>query len=227
MTTTKIKPPMAKAIREFLAGIRFPPAKNSDANFKSAGLILAMLQHGKGLLDGASTATCSPSYMQLTEILHCSVTTIKRQMAKLIRLGLVRSERRGHTSNQFTIYQTAQIQTDQEVIHQQMDQQVIHRNRSPRPVRQINKPVQTDHLDVQRDQQVIYTGVMPQGSSQDKTLSQESGSVKKEGIVFSEESQPPVQPVQPDQVGPSPEVPPAGIVRIDGKLVMVGHAGAQ
>jgi hypothetical protein len=183
MTDQKKKPPMAKAIREFVSAMQFPPAKNSDANYKSAGLILAMLQHGKGLWDGSAIATCSPSYAQLTDILHCSVPTIKRQMGKLIRLGLVVPQRRGHASNQFTIHQTP-VQTDQQVIHHETDQQVIHRNRSPRPARQINKPIQTDHLDVQRDQQVIYSGVMPQGSFQDKPP-QESGSVKDDGFVFS------------------------------------------
>jgi len=205
MTMTTKKPPMAKAIRKFVAGIKFPPANNSDANYKSAALILAMLQHGKGLIDGAATATCSPSYAQLTDILHCSVPTIKRQMGKLIRLGLVIPQRRGHASNQFTIYQTPQ--TDQEVIHQQTDQQVIHRNRSPRQVRQITNPAQTDHLDVQRDQQVISSGVKPQGSSQEKNLSQESGPVK-DGLVFSGKEQ--TTGLSQTRRIPRTEVPPAG-----------------
>jgi hypothetical protein len=184
MATTK-KPPMAKAIREFVAGIKFPPAKNSDANYKSAALILAMLQHGKGLIEGAGEATCSPSYSQVADILHCTVKTIQRQTEKLIRLGLVVSRRRGHASNQFTIYQTPQ--TGQLVSNDQTGQQVSTRNRTPRQVRQDTLPVQTGHLAIQTGQQVSYSGVKPQEISQEKNLSQESGPVQlPEGFVLKE-----------------------------------------
>ena len=44
---TKKKPPMVKAIREFITAMEFPPAKNenSDANLKLAGVIHAALAH--------------------------------------------------------------------------------------------------------------------------------------------------------------------------------------
>jgi hypothetical protein len=209
-TDQKKKPPMAKAIREFVTGMHFPPAGNSDANYKSAALIVVALQHSTGITEGATTVTCTPSYAQLADILHCTVKTIQRQMDRLIRLGFVTSKRRGYVSNEFTIYQTPQVQPGQQVSSHKTGQQVSSLNRTPRPSRQDNKPVQPGHLDVQPGQQVSYSGVEPQGLSQEKPLSGVREPRPDDGFVFSGKEPAQLPDLKSDQSSePSPKNPAA------------------
>ena len=99
---------MAKAIREFVAGMDFPPSNKSDSNFKLAGLVLAMLQFCNGLSSGTATATCSPAASQVAGLLHCSERTFKRRLKDLRGLGLLTQKGRGHDSPLFTFHQTRQ-----------------------------------------------------------------------------------------------------------------------
>ena len=107
--TKTTKPPMAKAIREFVSAIHFPPTKpSSDANFKLAGLVIAMLQFANGIPDQATSICVSPSAEQLAGVLHCSKSTIERLIRKLRECGLLTQQRRGRISTLNTIHSTPQ-----------------------------------------------------------------------------------------------------------------------
>lgn len=107
MTKTK-KFPMAKAIREFVAGMQLPPPKKPDTNYKLAALVLAMLQHCKGLESGATIAVCSPSLLQIAQLLHCSKKTCQRQLDYAESIRIVTKQRHGRAAPTYTIHQTGQ-----------------------------------------------------------------------------------------------------------------------
>src|SRR5579871_3881372 len=111
------KPPLAKAIREFVQGLQLPPAPEHGPNPNPdyAALVLAMLQHCTGLTSGATTATCSPCLNQLARLRHSSKRTIQRQMAKLRQLGIVTDQRRGTASSLYTIHMTPAARTRQQL----------------------------------------------------------------------------------------------------------------
>ncbi len=117
MMTDPKKPPLAKAIREFVQGLQMPPAPEHgpNPNPDHAALVLAMLQHCNGLTSGATTATCSPSLNQLARLRHCSKRTIQRQMAELREIGIVTDQRRGTASSLYTIHKTPVAQTGQQL----------------------------------------------------------------------------------------------------------------
>jgi len=102
-------PPLAKAAREFLAGMELPAVdQRSDENFKLCGLISVMLMFATGLKEGADRAICSPSQSQLAELMHCSRPTIERMMRKLRKAGVLSKLNRGRTSCIYTIHKTHQ-----------------------------------------------------------------------------------------------------------------------
>ena len=170
---------MAKAIREFVAAMKFSPTKKGpNPNIELAGLVLAMLQHCHGLQSGATVATCSPSYAQLAELLHCGEKTIQRLISRLVNDGLITTQRRGHNSNSFTIHQTGQ-----QLSTQQTGQQLSTRNRTTHQTRPDNSTIQTGQLAVQTGQQLSYIGVKPQGLSQEK---QSQGKGPESGSSFSQ-----------------------------------------
>lgn len=95
MTTAKKNPPMAKASREFLAGMQLPPSNHTDLNIKIAALFSTMLLHCSGLESGAETVTCSPSRQQIADLLHCSIKAVSRLLQAAQLLGLLDSQKRG------------------------------------------------------------------------------------------------------------------------------------
>jgi hypothetical protein len=108
MTTAKKKPPMAKASREFLAGMQLPPSNHTDLNIKLAALFGAMLLHCSGLDENAETVTCSPSQHQIADLLHCSLTAVERLMRKARTLGFLTKRSRGKMSCVYTIHKVPQ-----------------------------------------------------------------------------------------------------------------------
>jgi hypothetical protein len=110
MTKKFKKPPMAQAIRNFVAAMEFPsaPEHGANPNIELAGLSVTMLQFSNGLTNDATAASCSPSLSQIAAVLHCSTSTIKRLIKKLGSLGLMTSKRRGTVSSLFTIHKKAQ-----------------------------------------------------------------------------------------------------------------------
>jgi len=116
MTTTKKNPPMAKAIRDFVAGMQFPPAPKHgpNPNIDLAAFIISMLQHSTGLKENATTATCSPALSQMADMLHCTNSSIERRLQRLRALGLLTQRGRGHASTIYTFHQTPQLLLGQE-----------------------------------------------------------------------------------------------------------------
>ncbi len=147
-------PPMVKAVREFVDAMEFPPQPEHgpNPNIELAALALAMLMHASGLKEGADTATCSPSQSQIGDLLHCSVSTVKRMMKRLRDLGFLTSARRGDgLSNTFMIHKKPQsVQPDQQLSGQQSDQQLSGLNKISQTnsaVSQTNSDFQTGQLD--------------------------------------------------------------------------------
>jgi hypothetical protein len=127
------KPPLAKAIREFVQGLQLPPAPEHgpNPNPDHAALVLAMLQHCNGLTSGAPTAICSPSLIQVARLRHCSKRTIQRQMAELREIGIVTDQRRGTASNLYAIHKIPAAQkTGQQLSSRATRQQLSHRGAS-------------------------------------------------------------------------------------------------
>src|SRR5271154_6949788 len=104
MTDQKKKPPMAKAIREFVTAMQFPPTLLHGLRTEQdyAGLIIAMLQFANGVPEGSTTATCSPSIPQVAALLHCSPSTVKRLLKDLRDAGLMIPTPRGRVSTIYT-----------------------------------------------------------------------------------------------------------------------------
>ena len=103
-TADRRRPPMAQAIRQFVAGMDKPAKHRSEI----AGTVLAMLQFSSGLATDAATATISPALSQLAEILWCSTPTVQRKLRRLREAGLLTQKGRGHASTLYTIHQTRQ-----------------------------------------------------------------------------------------------------------------------
>lgn len=123
------RPPLAKAAREFLIGMKLPAvAKHSDENFKLCGLVSVMLLFATGLKEGADRAFCSPSQSQLADLMHCSRPTIERMMRKLRECGTLSKLNRGRTSCLYTIHKTPQ----------QLMGQAARSDPSSNPARSIN-----------------------------------------------------------------------------------------
>jgi hypothetical protein len=156
MTDQKKHPPMAKASREFLTGMQFPPSNHSDMNIKLAALFGAMLLHCSGLNEDAETATCSPSQRQLADILHCSIKAVERLMQKARSLDFLTSQRRGDgLSSVYTIHKHP-VQTRQLVTGQQT-RQLVTRLKDSDPTRCRFRP---DKKAVQTRQLVSYSGIL-------------------------------------------------------------------
>ena len=112
--TAGSKPPLAKAAREFLRGMKLPKiGRMPDENFKVCGLVSVMLLFASGLREDADCAVCSPSQSQLAELMHCSRPTIERMIRKLRESGVVSKLNRGRTSCLYTIHKTPQQVMDQ------------------------------------------------------------------------------------------------------------------
>jgi hypothetical protein len=133
--------------------MEFPPhERGPNRNIELAALVLAMLMHASGLKEGADTVTCSPSQSQIAQLLHCSVSTVKRLTKRLRDLGFATSARRGDgLSNTFIIHKRPQpSQPDQQLSYQQPDQQLSGLNKISQTnsaVSQTNSDFQTGQLD--------------------------------------------------------------------------------
>jgi hypothetical protein len=116
MTQTQKRPPMMKAARKFLAGLQLPdpPKHGPNSNADISAFLSTMLLFASGLKEDSATATCDPSIAQLSEVLHCSTSTVKRKIAEAEAAGILSSRFRGsHLSSLYTIRQTPQ--TDQQL----------------------------------------------------------------------------------------------------------------
>lgn len=104
--TDKKKPPMAAAIRAFVAGMKFPTTKSeSQTNSILATFTVAMLQFALGMTEGCTAASVSPAISQVAEVIHCSDRTVKRRLKALRELGLLTVRERGHFSTEYTFHQ--------------------------------------------------------------------------------------------------------------------------
>lgn len=103
------RPPMAKAIREFVTGMQFPPPakRGPNPNVDLAAFVISMLQYSTGVKVD-TTATCSPSRSQMAGLLHGTPSSIDRRVRQLKDLGLLTCTGRGHASTLFTFHQTSQ-----------------------------------------------------------------------------------------------------------------------
>ena len=229
-TGPKKLPPMVKAIREFIEAMEFPPQPEHgpNPNIELAALANAMLMHVSGLKEGADAATCSPSQSQIAQLLHCSVSTVKRLMKKLRDLGLLTSTRRGDgLSNAFEIHKKPQpVQPDQQLSGQQPDQQLSGLNKVSQTnsaVSQTNSEFQTGQLD--GSDRSTPASARPtvdllreySGESQGKNAQDCSGQATPVGVgstVSAQESQEGGRPESPSKTGlivkkDASEVPPA------------------
>jgi len=122
---TKKKPPMVKAIREFVAAMEFPPTKKHgpNQNLELAAVVLAALMCCNNVEADATTVTGSPSLAQIAAILHCSTSTVKRHLSKLRDFGTLKTERRGTLSSVSTFHRSPK--TAQQLIPQETGQQLI------------------------------------------------------------------------------------------------------
>jgi hypothetical protein len=224
MTDKKKLPPMAKAAREFLAGVQLPPSNHTDTNIKLAALFGAMLFHCSSIQNDAEAVTCSPSQRQIAELLHCSIPAVERLMRKARGLGFLTKRSRGTMSCVYTIYKAPQ-QTHQLVMAQTTHQQVMAQD-TARPI--TSAPL-THHLgtvDPSLPPVDPSTSVRLRGKASG-ILSQEKnpqGMTRSGCSVFSRE-----EPVSDSGSVPSAqnsmaaEKLPAGIVRINGRLVRVAE----
>jgi biotin operon repressor len=127
----KPRPPMAKAAREFLRGMKLPKiGRMPDENFKVCGLVSVMLLFASGLREDADCAVCSPSQSQLAELMHCSRPTIERMIRKLRETGVVSKLNRGRTSCIYTIHKTPQ--------------QVMEQTKQADPSTQVPRPINSN-----------------------------------------------------------------------------------
>jgi hypothetical protein len=130
------KPPLAKAAREFLAGVQLPPPPKHgpNPNTDSALLLHAMMWHAREVRADAKFVKCSPSLKQLAKLMFCSVRTVQRVMQALHSIGIITSQRRGDgLSNHFIVYQKPHSDTTT-VVHSEMG------------FRHVNSVVQTGQL---------------------------------------------------------------------------------
>jgi hypothetical protein len=175
---TKKKPPMVKAIREFITAMEFPPLKNenSEANMKLAAVVLAALMHCN-VPEDAKTVTGTPSLAQIAAILRCSPRTIQRRLVKMKEAGMLTTERRGTLSSSFTFYRDRQ--TGQQLSPQETGQQLSPDDTTTKPLDTTTQAVRHDNSDALTrqllpltGQQLSYSGIT-QDTSQEK-ISQDS-----------------------------------------------------
>ncbi len=140
------RPPMAQAIRQFVARMEQPAKHKSEI----AGTVLALLQFSKGLAADAMSVTVSPSLSQVAEILWCSKPSVRRRLKRVRDAGLITHKGRGHASTLYTIHRTRQ-QADRSPVDpsKQTDHLLIPLNS------------QTDQNAIQTDQQLTPSGVVP------------------------------------------------------------------
>ncbi len=101
------KPPMAAAIRTFVAGMKFPATKShAQTNSNLAAFTITMLQFALGITEGCTEASASPAASQVVEVIHGSERTVARRLKALRNLGLLTQTERGHFSTLYTFHQT-------------------------------------------------------------------------------------------------------------------------
>lgn len=117
MTTTtpdpsgpKKRPPMVKAIRDFIAAMEFPPQPKHgpNPNITLAGVVLAALSCCNIEAD-AQAVEGSFALQQVADILHCSTRHVERVMRDLKEFGTLTTERRGNLSSLYTFYRSRAI----------------------------------------------------------------------------------------------------------------------
>jgi hypothetical protein len=188
------KPPMAKASREFLVAMQFPPAPKHgpNPNIKLAALFGAMMFHCSGVKENAETVTCSPSQRQIADLLHSSIKAVERLMQKAQSIGLLTSRRRGDgLSSVYTIHKAPQTR---QLLSEQQTRQLLTGLKSSRP----DNSQGSDQTTLDSDQTTLdsdpTTVVVLRGNasglSQEKPFSGTTSIVgQADGLVFSETPQ--------------------------------------
>lgn len=112
------KPPMAKAIREFISKMELPPppTKGPNPHGDYVSIVTAMLLHCRSIEEDATSVICDPSRQQIADVSRRSLSTVKRILARLEDAGVLTVKRRGNrVSNVYTIHKVmAQQLTHQE-----------------------------------------------------------------------------------------------------------------
>jgi DNA-binding transcriptional ArsR family regulator len=107
-------PPMAAAIRTFVAEMILPPKPKTGPhhNLQYAAIIQAILSFARGVRVGATEISSDPSMEQIADICHSDRRTIERHMKVLRKHGQVTVQKRGgKLSNVFTVHKGTKSDT--------------------------------------------------------------------------------------------------------------------